>query len=65
MPITLLEDQRPRHIAEFWREPMSGTDADNPSRAGPLLLSAIRVRIPRQQLGGQDSLVGPAPTTKT
>src|SRR6516165_1565607 len=29
MPITLLEDQRPWHIAMFWREPASRTDADN------------------------------------
>ena len=47
MPITLLEDQRPRHIATFWREPPSGTDADNspgPDRTGcrRVALSAIR-----------------------
>src|SRR5262249_52104880 len=29
MPITLLEDQKPQRIATFWREPTSGTDADN------------------------------------
>src|SRR5215468_10636477 len=38
MPITLLKDQKPRHIAAFWREPASGTYAGN--SPGPIVAPA-------------------------
>src|SRR5262249_4643367 len=37
-PITLLKDQKPRHIAAFWREPASGTYAGN--SPGPIVALA-------------------------
>src|SRR4029450_6601664 len=65
MPITLLEDQRPRHIAQLWREPRCGTDADNSPSRTVALVDDPGADPARQQLGAQHQAGRPCADDKT